>query len=47
MVIDWLGTHMRQRHISDDVFHDITNLPQFRSIFLCEVLLYIEVIFWN
>ncbi|KGF44908.1 hypothetical protein HMPREF0661_10055 [Prevotella melaninogenica DNF00666] len=21
--------------------------PQFRSIFLCEVLLYIEVIFWN
>ena len=34
MVIDWLGTHVRQRHISDDVFHDITNLtlnPQLHS----------------
>lgn len=30
MVIDWLGTHMRQRHISDDVFYDITNLNEKR-----------------
>ena len=30
MVIDWLGAHVRQRHISDDVFHDITNLNEKR-----------------
>lgn len=30
MVIDWLGTHVRQRHISDDVSHDITNLNEKR-----------------
>lgn len=30
MVINWLGPHVRQRHINDDVFHDITNLNEKR-----------------